>query len=288
MLSCFEIDGDRFFCPRGFFPALVKIAGDHGEECQVVNNTRVLEPVSFKFGGVLRDYQKEACHDIFKRDMGVLCAPTGSGKTIMALATVAERKQPSLIVCHTKELLYQWADRIQDFLGIEPGMIGNGKKQIGASPVPVAMVQTLYKCASEVSPFVGHLIIDECHRTPSRTFTEAATAFDAKYILGLSATPYRRDKLSKLIFWHLGPKAHEVKKEHLIESGAIMDFEVITRETDFVTCLAPSTEYSQLLSELCQDSSRNNLICSDMAREAFTGKGTGVPVLTDRKGTVMP
>jgi superfamily II DNA or RNA helicase len=70
--------------------------------------------------------------------------------------------------------------------------------------ITVAMVQTLYKCANNVSQKIGFLMVDECHRAPSRSFTEAVTAFDSKFMLGLSATPWRRDKLTKLIFWHSG------------------------------------------------------------------------------------
>ncbi len=97
----------------------------------------------------------------------------------------------------------------------------------------MALVQTLYKCTPHVSPYIGYLIVDECHRTPARTFTEAVSAFDCKYITGLSATPWRRDKLSKLIFWYVGDVVHEVKKEDLIETGDVLRAEVITRETGF-------------------------------------------------------
>ncbi len=156
-------------------------------------------------------------------DWGALISATGSGKTTMGLYLVAQRKQPTLIIVHTKNLLTQWVDRIESFLNIpkkEIGIIGNGKKKIG-DKITVATVQSLYKCAGEVAPHIGHIIVDECHRAPSRTFTEAVTAFDSKYMLGLSATPYRRDKLSKLIFWHLGDTHHEIDKSHLIEKGHI-------------------------------------------------------------------
>ena len=123
---------------------------------------------------------------------------------------------------------------------------------------------------------------DECHRCPSRTFTEAVTAFDSKYMLGLSATPWRRDKLSRLIYWHLGDVVHEVKKEDLLQTGDILPAEVVVRETNFRTWLDPSEEYSTMLTELTRDPERNGLIASDIAAEAKNGGGICL-VLSDRK-----
>ena len=119
-------------------------------------------------------------------------------------------------------------------------------------------------------------------RTPSRTFTEAVTAFDCKYMLGLSATPWRRDKLSRLIFWHIGDVHHEVDKADLIENGDILQAEVITRETEFRPYHDPTDEYSKMLSELTEDPERNHLIASDVASEANNGGGICLE-LSDRK-----
>jgi superfamily II DNA or RNA helicase len=270
--------------PRGFIRQLIGLCRTYGIDFQISDRRRVLPEVKLGFKGQLRPFQKQAVENVLSRDFGTLSAPTGSGKTIMALWLIAQRKQPTLVVVHTKELLHQWIDRIESFLGIpahEVGMIGNGKRILGQN-ITVALVQTLYKCAHEVSPYIGHLVVDECHRTPSRTFTEAVSAFDCKYSLGLSATPWRRDKLSRLIFWHLGDLVHKIEKETLIESGDVLDAEVITRETDFETSFDPSEQYSQMLSELTKDRQRNQLIASDVAREARNGGGICL-VLSDRK-----
>jgi superfamily II DNA or RNA helicase len=251
---------------------------------RIEDHRRTLAPVDFTFHGQLKDFQETAVEAMAARDFGTLAAPTGSGKTVMALALIARHRQPALIVVHTKELLEQWQARIETFLGIparEVGIIGNGKKRIG-DKITVALVQSLYKCAGEIAPHVGHLVIDECHRTPSRTFTEAVTAFDCRYMLGLSATPWRRDGLSRLIYWHLGDKVHEVDKDALVEAGHILEAEVIWRETDFRPTYDPSEEYSRMLSELARDPARNALIAADVAREAGNGGGVCL-VLTDRK-----
>jgi superfamily II DNA or RNA helicase len=202
----------------------------------------------------------------------------------MALYLIAKRRQPALIVVHTKDLAYQWIDRVEGFLGIPAdavGFIGSGRKVVGEK-VTVALVQSLYKCAEDVSPRIGFLIVDECHRCPSRTFTEAVTEFDSQYMIGLSATPYRRDQLTKLIFWHLGDLHYEIDRGRLIATGDILSAEVILRETDFVPYYDPVNEYSKMLSELASNDKRNRLIASDIAGQAATDTGICL-VLSDRK-----
>jgi len=243
-----------------------------------------LRCIDLVFKGQLKPFQRHAVSEMISRDFGTLSAPTGSGKTVMGLWMIAQRKQPALIVVHTKELAYQWVDRIETFLGIpadEIGMIGAGKKSMGEK-VTVALVQSLYKCVEDVAPRIGYLIVDECHRTPSRTFTEAVSEFDSRYMTGLSATPWRRDGLSKLIFWYLGDVHHEIKKHRLVESGDVLPTEIITRHTNFKPYHDPVSEYSKMLSELTADDSRNRFIASDVANESKNNEGVCL-VLSDRK-----
>ncbi len=271
--------------PRGFIGQLLKIASSAGIRPEIIDRRRTLPNVNFTFAGTLKPFQEGAVNIMLSKDFGTLSAPTGSGKTVMALKIIAERKQPTLIIVHTKELLNQWIDRIETFLGIprnEIGVIGGGKKKIGEK-VTIALVQSLYKCADEVAKHIGFLIVDECHRTPSRTFTEAVSAFDCKFMLGLSATPWRRDGLSRLIYWYLGDVQHEVDKDHLVENGDILRAEVITRDTDFRPYNDPVTEYSKMLSELTQDNERNAMICYDVSEVAKDNESGICLVLSDRK-----
>lgn len=265
---------------------LIIMAREHGLEIHIEDRRRKLPDASFQFRGELKGFQQEAVAVMLKRDFGTLSAPTGSGKTIMALAIIAHRQQPALIIVHTRELAQQWLERIQAFLEIpqgEIGMIGGGKKRAG-DRITVALVQSLYKCAKEVSPNIGHLVVDECHRTPSRTFTEAVRAFDSHYLLGLSATPWRRDRLSQLIYWHLGDVHHEIKKPALVSEGHILDIDVRSRLTEFKPYHDPVNEYSKMLSELTLDDRRNHLIAADVAAESKESmEGEVCLVLSDRK-----
>ena len=270
--------------PRGFIRQLITTCRRLDIAYIVEDRRRSLPPVDYAFSGQLRPFQQQAVQHMLRKEFGTLNSPTGSGKTVMALYILAQRRQPALIVVHTADLARQWSERIESFLNIpvkEIGRIGGGKKKIGEK-ITVALVQSLYKCAETVAPQVGHLIVDECHRTPSRTFTDAVTEFDARYMLGLSATPWRRDNLSKLIFWHLGDVHHQVEKNDLIRTGQVLPADIIFRETEFKPYYDPVQEYSKMLSELTLDDDRNRLIAADIAAEAASHPGICL-VLTDRK-----
>jgi superfamily II DNA or RNA helicase len=275
---------DGLWIPRGYIRHLINLCRQQRIPFTIEDRRQTLAPVAFSFAGSLRPFQEKAARDMLLKEFGTLDAPTGSGKTVIALYLIAQRRQPALIIVHTKDLAFQWIDRIESFLKIpaaEVGLIGAGKKTVGQK-VTVALVQSLYRCAAEIRGCFGHLVVDECHRAPSRTFTDAVTEFSTRYMLGLSATPWRRDGLSQLIFWHLGDVHHEMKKAELIRSGDVLDVEVCVRATDFKPHFDPVTAYSKMLSELTVNDERNRLIAADVAREAETGQGVCL-VLSDRK-----
>lgn len=279
-----KLRGGGLTIPRGYLGQLIRLCRRHAVEFSLEDRRRTLDEADFSFRGMLKPFQQEAVQAMLGKEFGTLSAPTGSGKTVMALFMAAQRRQPTLIVVHTRDLARQWTERIEAFLGIaadEVGAIGGGQKRIGRR-ISVALVQSLYRCSSEVAPRIGHLIVDECHRTPSRTFTEAVSEFDSRYMLGLSATPWRRDKLSKLIFWHLGDVHHQVDRQRLVKSGSVLAAEVTFRKTDFKPYSDPVQEYSKMLSELTADDARNRLIAADVAKEVALQPGACL-VLSDRK-----
>ncbi|OQY58441.1 MAG: restriction endonuclease subunit R [Desulfobacteraceae bacterium 4572_88] len=279
-----ELSDGSLVIPRGYMRRLILLCRAHQVPYEIEDKRRVLSEKDFKFDGHLKPFQEDAVKVMLSRDFGTLNAPTGSGKTVMALYMIARRRQPALIVVHTKELAFQWLERIHTFLGIseeEAGFIGGGKRNIGEK-ITVALIQTLYKCADEVAEKIGFVIVDECHRIPTRTFTEAVTAFDSRYMTGLSATPWRRDRLSMLIFWHLGDVHQEIDNSALVRKGHILRAEVIVRETNFMPQHDPAREYSRMLSELTENDERNYMIATDVAAEVRRGQGVSL-VLSDRK-----
>jgi superfamily II DNA or RNA helicase len=249
----------------------------HGIKPELVDQKRALPPIDIVFCGDLRGYQVRAVHDLMQRPFGVLEAATGSGKTIIALAVIADRRQPTLILVHSKELLHQWAERIRSFLGIEPGLIGDGKHDV--QPVTVAIVNTARKHLDTIPQHFGHIVVDEAHRTPATMFTEVVRAFDSKYMLGLTATPYRRDGLTKLIYATLGDQTHKVDPGLLREQGAVMAPRVIRRETAFKYAYAD--DYARMITNLTEDMTRNRLIARDIMQHCSKCPGTAL-VVSDR------
>lgn len=270
--------------PRGFVRQLLLMCRARGAAYEIDDRRRVVPEADLSFAGALKPFQEEAAARMLKREFGVLSAPTGSGKTVIALYMIAARRQPAVIVVHNRELAFQWVERIRTFLGLPDeavGLIGAGRRDLGR-PVTVALIQSLCKCVREVAPLTGYLVVDECHRTPSRTFTEAVSAFDARFMLGLTATPWRRDRLSRLIFWYLGDVHHAIETAALVAGGHILSADVVVRETAFSPYHDPVREYSKMLSELTADDARNRLIAADVAAEAESGRGVCL-VLSDRK-----
>lgn len=277
-----KMEKNTLVCPRGFADRAYRICQQYGEDIRLFDDRIVLSPCEIQFHGRLRTFQKKAVPFILKESHGVLSAGTGSGKTVIALHVIAARKQPALVLVHTIELLNQWVSRIKAFLNIKEnaiGIIGDGKYRIG-NEVSVGLYQTVRKKTDEISPFVGHLIVDECHKCPSKAFTEAVSGFGARFRLGLTATAYRRDGLGHLIYFTLGEQRYIIEKAPLITNGDLCRAQLIRRLTEFETLLDPSNDYSKVLSELTKDRVRNMMICSDVARETHPGIKI---LLTDRK-----
>ena len=277
-LSFYEVNAGTVCFPRGFANQAVIICRQSGLEVEIKDRRRLLPEENFVFNGVLRSYQQRAVADIVKRQFGVLEAGTGSGKTVMALAVLAKRQQPALILVHTRELLYQWAERVEEFLNIsEPGLVGDGHFVL--RPVSIAIINSAKNHLAELTEHFGQIIVDECHRCPSSMFTAVVKEFDCYYSLGLSATPYRRDKLTRLIYWYLGDPVHRVETREIQESGAVLRPEISRRTTEFY--YKYRDDYSAMLAALCRDEERNQQIVADIRTEAKKTSGT-ILVVSDR------
>jgi superfamily II DNA or RNA helicase len=232
-LLFYELDENGIVFPRGFAGQAAKLCRKYmGRGPKIEDRRRRLPEVVYNFRGELRLYQQEAVDDILGKHFGVLVAGTGSGKTVMALAVIAQRRQPVLILVHSRELMYQWEERVRQFLGIRAGLIGDSKFDL--QPLSIAIVNTARRRLAELPPFFGHLIVDECHRVPASLFTEVVRGFDTYYMLGLSATAYRReDGLTPLIYFYMGDLVHRVDPVKLAESGAVLKPEFIQKPTAF-------------------------------------------------------
>jgi len=270
--------------PRGFIHYLAGILKENGLTYTLIDKTRLVQEVNFQFQGELYDFQQQATQAILDRRFGVINCPTGGGKTIIALYCIAKRSQPALVIVHTKELLYQWQARAEEFLGLDRddiGLIGDGHNRIGEK-LTIAIVNSLYKCAKDIYQRIGFLIVDECHHTPARTFIEAASVFDSRYMLGLSATPYRRDDLTQVIHFFIGNLLYTISPKELQRQDKLMKAQVIVRQTSFDYDYRQSEDYQAMLTSLAEDIPRNTLIVNDVCQHVHVSKGIAL-VISDRK-----
>ena len=281
-IHCLYEQRRNYFMPRGFLYQLLDLCQNFGVSYRVIDRQRELEPVEFQFHGVLKDYQELAYEEMTTRDYGTLVGGAKSGKTVIALYLISQRQQPTMIVVPNVALLGHWKEKLVRFLKLSPeevGIIGDGKFEVGPR-VSVAHVSALYRRVREVRDKVGHLVVDECHRTPSRTFTQVVSNFDCRFLLGLSSTNQRRDRLSRLIYYYVGDILHQIDARKATEIRAIFQADVVVRQTDFEYPYESSEDYPAMLAALARDQERNRLIASDVSHEITEGAGAPLLVLT--------
>ncbi len=279
-LYFFREEGEALVFPRGFGNQAVLLSRELlGRDPAIEDCRRKCPPIECTFTGTLRSYQQLAVDDVLQRSFGVLAAGTGSGKTVMALKVIAARSQPTIVIVHSRELMHQWLERIESFLGIQAGQAGGGRFDI--QPITVAIVNTVRKRLAELRPCFGQIIVDECHRVPASLFTEVVNGFDAFYMLGLSATAFRRENsMTKLIYFYMGDRIHTVDYRVLAESGAVVRPDFIQRETSFVHHYRG--EYAKLIKALAENGERNEQIGADVAAMIEQGHSGTVLVVSDR------
>jgi len=269
-------DGDLVI-PRGAGRTVHALCREYDVPVHLIDEAHEVVPVMFEERVTLSAAQERAVGDVLKRRIGVLEAPAGSGKTIMAMSVIARRRQPTLIIVHTRELAHQAIARAMAVVGLdeaEIGVIGDGQCTIGER-LTVALVQTLARGVPPALLQVGHVVVDECHHCPAVQMAAVVSQFPAKFLLGLSATPYRRDGLDRVIGWYLGPVVARIDKADLADR--LIAPTIIKRETG---CVVAGDSFTELVTDLIHDPRRNRLIVADVAQAVREGRRC--LVLSDR------
>ena len=269
---------ESFSLSRGFLQGLKKILDDLDVKYSITDDT-ITDTCDIPFldGIKLRPYQETAVEKAIAATEGVIVAPTGSGKTFIALELIRRLGQRAVIVVHRKELAKQWMSVIKERMGIVPGFVGDGKFNIGAE-ITVAMVGTLLANESfteELAEETGTFIVDECHHCPSNQFYKVQEAFAAKYRFGVSATPNRRDGLEIMIYRALGGVVHEITRDEVENIGATVPVKVHVMKTNFDP--GNTGDWNGYLAAIGGSYSRNKFIV-DMAKKSKVP----VLVLVDR------
>ncbi len=197
-------DGDLVL-PRGLHPLLTELV-ESADSTLHVDDKRILgQPHKFTCSTPLRTVQTTALHRILEQDTGVLIAPPGAGKTVIACAAIELRATATLVLVDRKALADQWRDRISRHLSFACGQIGGGRSKT-TGILDIALLPTLARRhnVEDITATYGFVIVDECHHVAASAFFGVLSHIAARYWLGLTATPERRDGLEDLIYHQLG------------------------------------------------------------------------------------
>ncbi len=278
-----EMRSEHLLLPRGILDKVIKTLQEAGATIVIRDERIGKKRIQMEFDGTLTAIQEKAVKKILESDLGILMAPPGAGKTVMACKLIAERKVSTLVLVHRQPLLDQWKERISTFLKIPQKEIGtlSGSKKKMTGKVDVGMLQSITRMEdlSEIADKYSQIIIDECHHIPATSFEAILKQMPARYVVGLSATPYRKDGLEKIMFLQCGPIRHEIQASEVSD----IPKEVSIYETSIVFPeeLGRQPPYHVLIHHIVQSEARNKLIASKVA-DALS-QDRFVLIISDRK-----
>ncbi|HRT28490.1 MAG TPA: DEAD/DEAH box helicase family protein [Kiritimatiellia bacterium] len=290
VICCAEETPGTLALPRGCYDALCAWSTAQGVRLNVIDRREAGCPLEVSFHGELRPEQVPAGKALLAHDIGVLSAGTAFGKTVLAAWLIAQRRVSTLVLVHRQHLQAQWVARLALFLDLpekEIGRIGSGHRT-WTGRLDVALMQSVSRkgVVDDRVATYGQVIVDECHAVSAPTFERVVSKAKARYVVGLSATPIRKDGHHPIIFMQCGPVRHRV---HGRELSRVMPFEHIVqvRPTAFhvsVGLMEQSGDvppFHAVCDELCADAGRNRLILEDVLR--VVSEGRSPVVLTERR-----
>ncbi len=280
IIGCAENFPQHIALPRGCFDAACDLLADNGIRLDLRDERHAGAPIAVGFSGMLRPDQEAAVAAMLGHDDGVLCAPTAFGKTVTAAAMIARRGVNTLVLVHRTELLKQWQAQLATFLSADKGVIGaiGGGKNKPSGQIDIAVMQSLSR-QGEVDARVenyGQVIVDECHHVGAASFDAILRRTKAKYVLGLTATPIRRDGQQPIIFMQCGPIRHKAAQP----LDAPHDLAVVPWFIESPIALPPEAGIQDVFRHLAQNQARTDAIASAIT-EAFR-QGRKVLALTER------
>ena len=255
------------------------------------------DDIELTFSGTMRPKQipivdafLQSCEgtDLTKKSKGgIISVPCGWGKTIMALNIITKLKKKTLIVVHKEFLLNQWKARIEEFIpGARVGLIQASVIDFENKDIVIAMLQSISKKTYETEVFHGFglTIVDECHHIGAEVFSRSLPKINSYYSLGLSATPNRKDGLTKVFKLFLGPIVYKVtKSDDKLVDVKVINFNDVnnTSYNKHEMTMYGKMCLPKMITNISNNNNRNILI--KCIAEKLVTNGKQVIILSDRR-----
>ena len=249
------------------------------------------DSIDIKFNGSLRNEQKPIVK-LYQEAAatsggGLISLKCGGGKTVLALVLISLLKVKTIVLVHKDFLMTQWRDRILEFLpGARIGKIQQNTIDIENKDIVLAMVQSVSMKEYEPGVFssFGLAIFDECHHLGAEVFHKSMAKVSSKYMLGLSATPNRKDGLRKVFEWYIGPVIYSTKENNT----DYIETRVYEYYSDNALYCKNELLYNgkpcmpRMINNLCEFSERS-LFINNLVKTEFE-LGRKILILSDRRG----
>lgn len=284
IVHCAEDHSHHISLPRGCLSDLQTLCKTHEIEISLRDERHSGIPLSCQFTGQLRPEQKTATDKVLKHEDGIICAATAFGKTVAAAHLIAARSVNTLIIVHRKQLQTQWLNRLGEFLDISPsdiGLIGGGKfKPTGL--IDIAIMQSLNRngLVKDLVADYGHVIVDECHHLSAFRFSEVMNEVKARYIVGLTATPERKDGHHPIIFMQCGPIRYRLTAKEQAKNRPF-HYRVIPVHTEVRFVFSNETLPVQELQQILVNDENRNLLIAQQVHHVLK-EGRNPLILTER------
>ena len=239
-----------------------------------------------KFSGKLRDEtsQNEAFRKGVDQGYGVLSLPCGYGKTTVALAIACKLGYRTMIIVHKEFLANQWRERIKQFCpGATIGIVQQDKIEVEHDFI-IAMLQSLSQKEYKFEDFetIGTVIVDEAHHICAKVFSQSLFKMCPKHIYGLSATPERKDGLTRILHWFMGPTFFSIERENQTQVEVFtIDFMCDKFKDAPPSMRNGKVSLAEMITMLTEMPERNKMLV-DLIKKASKGNRQ-LLVLTDRR-----
>jgi superfamily II DNA or RNA helicase len=283
-INCTENLTNHLGLPRGCFEKIEELLKSNKINLEINDKRYDGAQIEVNFLGELTSLQKESVENLTKHDFEILSAATSFGKTVIAAYMIALRKVNTLVLVHRTQLMEQWIEQLENFLDLSQekiGKIGNNKHS-PSMIIDVATIQSLNREGKidEIVSKYGQVIVDECHHISAFSFEKVMKKVKAKYVLGLTATPERKDGHEPIIFMQCGQIRFIVKNKDIVHFKNI-EHSAIIKLVDTSIDNNEEISLSAIYNILINYKERNDTILNDIY-DSLNNKRFPL-VLTERK-----